>query len=71
MILLPADEDALEPYCTQYGAKAGVFIARGGDWRHYAGDAEDRTATPFDADHVPVIGWRPSGGVPASLPADR
>ena len=64
MILLPADEDALEPYCTQYGAKAGVFIARGGDWRHYAGDPERRTAKPFDADHAPVIGWRPAGGRP-------
>ena len=62
--LFPAGDDALEPYCTQCGAKAGVFIARGSDWRHYAGDAEDRTAAPFEADHAPVIGWRPAGGRP-------
>jgi hypothetical protein len=53
---------ALEPYCTQCGAKAGVFIARWSDWRHYAGDPEDGTAEPFDADHAPVIGWRPAEG---------
>ena len=63
--LLPPDEDALEPYCTQCGAKAGVFIARGSDWRHYSGAPGSGTAEPFDADHAPVIGWRPSGGGPA------
>src|ERR1700757_4384748 len=50
--LLPPDEDALEPYCTQCGARAGVFIARGGDGRHYAGDPERPTVEPFDTDHV-------------------
>jgi hypothetical protein len=63
--LFPPDADALEPYCTRCGAKAGVFTARGRDWRHYHGDAEDRSARPFDADHAPVIGWRPAGGRPA------
>jgi hypothetical protein len=63
--LLPPDEDALEPYCTQCGAKAGVFIVRGSDWRHYSGDPGSGTAEPFDADHAPVIGWRPSAGGPA------
>jgi hypothetical protein len=58
----PLDGDALEPYCTQCEAKAGVFTARGGDWRHYTGDAEDRTARPFDPGHAPVIGWRPAVG---------
>ncbi|HEY0934021.1 MAG TPA: hypothetical protein VGD91_09785 [Trebonia sp.] len=62
--LLPPDADALEPYCARCGAKAGVFTAHGLDWRHYAGDAEDRTARPFDADHAPVIGWRPASGHP-------
>jgi len=33
--LLPLDEDALEPYCTQCGAKAGVFTARGSDMLEY------------------------------------
>lgn len=63
--LFPADEDALEPYCTACGAKAGVFIARGPNWLHYAGDPARRTARPFDADHDPVIGWRPATDGPA------
>jgi hypothetical protein len=60
--LFPPDADALEPYCTQCGATAGVFTALGADWRHYRGNAEDRTARPFDAGHPPVIGWRPAVG---------
>jgi hypothetical protein len=63
--LFPPDADALEPYCTECGAKAGVFTALGGDWRHYGGDPENRTAKPFDAGHAPVIGWRPAAGHPA------
>jgi hypothetical protein len=63
--LFPAGEYALEPYCTQCGARAGVFTARGSDWLHYAGDPTDGTAEPFDADHAPVIGWRPAQDGPA------
>jgi hypothetical protein len=66
--LFPPDADALEPYCTECGAKAGVFTALGDGWRHYAGDAEDRTAKPFDAGHPPAIGWRPAKGRPAVSP---
>jgi len=47
-----------------------VFTARGGDWRHYTGDAEDRTVKPFDAGHPPVIRWRPALA-PAPAPAAR
>ena len=53
--LFPPDADALEPYCTQCGVRAGVFIARGTDWRHYTGDPGKGSALPFDADHAPVI----------------
>jgi hypothetical protein len=63
--LRPPDEDALEPYCTRCGAKAGVFIARGSDWRHYTGDPQKGTARPFDPGHPPVIGWRPAPADPA------
>ena len=63
--LFPPDADALEPYCTECGAQAGVFTALGADWRHYAGDAADRTVRPFDAGHPPIIGWRPAKGRPA------
>ena len=66
--LLPPDADALEPYCTECGAKAGVFTALGSGWRHYAGDTEDRTVKPFEAGHPPVIGWRPATG-PAGIAA--
>jgi hypothetical protein len=48
-----------------------VFAALGGDWRHYAGEAENRTAEPFDAGHPPVIGWLPAKGraaIAARLP---
>jgi hypothetical protein len=55
-----SDSDALEPYCTDCGAKAGVFIGLGADWRHYAGDPGQRTAAPFEAGHAPIIGWRPA-----------
>jgi hypothetical protein len=58
--LLPPDEDAQEPYCAECGEKAGVFLARGSCWRHYRGTAEDGTAQPFDADHAPLIVWRPA-----------
>jgi len=63
--LFPPDADALEPYCTECDAKAGVFTALGDDWRHYAGDAEDRTVQPFDPGHPPAVGWRPAKGRPA------
>jgi hypothetical protein len=69
--LFPPDADALEPYCTECGARAGVFTAIGTDWRHYAGDPEDRAVQPFDAGHPPVIGWRPARDhPPPSPPAD-
>lgn len=63
--LFPVDGDALEPYCTSCGAKAGVFIARGSDWQHYDGDPLRGKARPFDTDHAPVIGWRPATDGPA------
>jgi hypothetical protein len=53
-----ADHDALEPYCTECGAAAGIFIGRGNEWLHYAGRPETANVQPYAADHEPVIGWR-------------
>lgn len=36
----PADSDALEPYCSECGAAAGIFIGRGNEWLHYAGQRQ-------------------------------
>ncbi len=54
----PADSDALEPYCSECGAAAGIFIGRGNEWLHYAGRPETADVRPYAADHEPVIGWR-------------
>jgi hypothetical protein len=54
----PADADALEPYCTECGAAAGIFISRGNEWLHYAGRPETANVQPYAANHEPVIGWR-------------
>jgi hypothetical protein len=55
-------DDDPEPYCSACGAKAGIFIAHGDAWLHYAG--EGTVASPvelFDAGHAPVIAWREAG----------
>ena len=57
--------DGAEPCCTACGANAGVFPALGDGWRHYHGDGITAKAQPYDAGHPPVIGWRPTGEVPA------
>lgn len=49
-----------EPFCVLC-VPVGIFLAHGADYRHYRGVL---TATskprPYKADHVPVIGWRPT-----------
>ena len=54
----PAGHDALEPFCTECGAAAGIFIGRGNEWLHYAGRPETANVQPYTAGHEPVIGWR-------------
>ena len=56
----PLDEDALEPFCVSCGARAGIFLSRGSEWLHYTGDPVDRNVESYDADHAPVIAWRPT-----------
>lgn len=53
--------DDAEPYCTVCGARIGIFLGRGDNWRHYRGGGTAASKTePYDAAHVPVIGWRPA-----------
>ena len=54
----PSDQDALEPYCTECGAAAGIFVSRGNEWLHYAGRPETADVQPYTANHEPAIGWR-------------
>jgi hypothetical protein len=54
----PSGQDALEPYCTECGAAAGIFIGRGKEWLHYTGRPETANVQPYAANHEPVIGWR-------------
>jgi hypothetical protein len=42
----PADEDALEPFCTTCGDRASIFTDRGDHWLHYTGESADRTVRP-------------------------
>ena len=58
-----AIEDALEPFCTTCGARAGIFTGRRGAWLHYAGEPSDRDVRPYDPGHAPAIGWRPTPGI--------
>ena len=55
--------DALEPFCTACGARAGIFTSRRGEWLHYVGETDDSDVEPYDPGHVPVIGWRPTPGI--------
>jgi hypothetical protein len=59
----PADEDALEPFCTTCGVRASIFTDRGGRWLHYTGKPEDSAVYPYDPGHAPVISWRPTPGI--------
>jgi hypothetical protein len=54
----PADQDAMEPYCTECGAAAGIFISRGNEWLHYTGRPETADVQAYTANHKPAIGWR-------------
>jgi len=56
-------EDALEPFCTACGGRAGIFTSRRGEWLHYIGEADDSDVEPYDPGHAPVIGWRPAPGI--------
>jgi hypothetical protein len=54
----PADDDAMEPYCTECGAAVGIFVSHGNEWLHYAGRPETADVQPYASHHEPVVGWR-------------
>jgi hypothetical protein len=55
------NENDSEPYCTKCGATIGIFLRYGNAWRHFRGDVSAASkAEPYEADHVPVVGWRPA-----------
>ena len=56
-------EEALEPFCTVCGARAGIFTSRRGEWLHYKGQPDDPDVEPYDPGHAPVIDWRPTPGI--------
>jgi hypothetical protein len=58
----PHGDDALEPFCASCGARAGIFVSRGSQWLHYSGDPASRDVETYEADHAPVIAWRPAAG---------
>ena len=59
-----ADEDDLEPYCTEpgCGASVGIFLGHGKDWRHFRGEGTVASKIElYEADHTASVGWRRSG----------
>ncbi len=55
--------DQSEPYCTECGGPAGIFLGHGAVWQHFRGISADAGSRPgpaelYAAGHAPVIGWR-------------
>ena len=56
----------MEPFCRRCGARVGVFLAHGKDYKHYRGIVTPTSKPrPYRADHAPVVGWRPATDIPA------
>lgn len=57
----PDPAEDIEPFCTLCGAKVGIFLRLGLDWRHYRGDGTTAGMNElFDPGHAPIIVWRPA-----------
>lgn len=51
--------DGPEPYCTSCGARVGIFLGHGMDWRHFREPGNPgATAEVYEAGHPPATGWR-------------
>jgi hypothetical protein len=47
-----------EPICELCGASIGIFLERGLDWLHYAGDGTTVGGQYiYDPGHTPVVAW--------------
>jgi hypothetical protein len=54
----PGATGEAEPICELCGASIGIFLERGLDWLHYAGDGTTIGAQyVYDPGHTPVVAW--------------
>jgi hypothetical protein len=66
----PQDEatgDEAVPVCRRCGGQAGIFLNRGPDWQHFAGDGTTAGAQEiYDPGHPAQVTWRLSSEDPAT-----
>jgi hypothetical protein len=54
----PGATGEAEPICELCGASIGIFLERGLDWLHYAGDGTTAGGQRiYDPGHTPVVTW--------------
>jgi hypothetical protein len=54
----PGATGEAEPICELCGASIGIFLERGLDWLHYAGDGTTVGGQRiYDPGHTPVVAW--------------
>jgi hypothetical protein len=54
----PGATGEAEPVCELCGASIGIFLERGLDWLHYAGDGTTAGGQYiYDPGHTPVVTW--------------
>jgi hypothetical protein len=54
----PGATGEAEPICEFCGASIGIFLERGLDWLHYAGDGTTVGGQRiYDPGHTPVVAW--------------
>jgi hypothetical protein len=54
----PGATGEAEPICELCGASIGIFLERGIDWKHYAGDGTTAGGQHiYDPGHTPVLTW--------------
>ena len=62
-----AEDDAAVPVCNQCGGQLGIFLSRGLDWQHFAGDGTTAGAQEiYDPGHPAEVTWRLPGEDPAT-----
>jgi hypothetical protein len=54
----PGATGEADPICELCGASIGIFLERGLDWLHYAGDGTTAGGQYiYDPGHTPVVAW--------------
>lgn len=51
------------PYCGQCSASIGIFWQSVLEWQHYRGDGQTKPIEVFQADHKPVVAWKPADDI--------